>query len=59
MSLAVLVAKGINLPLLEKSGTQSTFVVATFQGYSLTSKVFDNNLNPAWNEVRFFPRVNL
>ena len=25
------------------------------QGYTLTSKVFDNSLNPAWNEDMWFP----
>ena len=52
MSLDVLLKEGIALPLVEKSGTQSTLVVCTFQGYSIKSKVFDNDLNPKWNEVR-------
>ena len=52
MSLDVLIKEGILLPLVEKSGIQSTFVVCNFQGYSIKSKVFDNDLNPKWNEVR-------
>ena len=52
MSLEVLVKEGISLPLVEKSGVQSTLVVVNFQGYSIKSKVFDNDLNPKWNEVR-------
>ena len=51
MSLEVLVKEGISLPLVEKSGVQSTMVVVNFQGYSIKSKVFDNDLNPKWNEV--------
>ena len=51
MSLEVLVKEGRSLPLVEKSGIQSTLVVVMFQGYSIKSKVFDNNLNPEWNEV--------
>ena len=51
MSLEVLVKEGISLPLVEKSGIQSTMVVCNFQGYSIKSKVFDNDLNPKWNEV--------
>ena len=43
--------EGISLPLVEKSGIQSTMVVCSFQGYSIKSKVFDNDLNPKWNEV--------
>jgi hypothetical protein len=52
MSLDVLVKEGISLPLVEKSGIQSTMVYCQFQGYSIKSKVFDNDLNPKWNEVR-------
>ena len=37
---------------MEKSGIQSTLVVVQFQGFSLKSKVFDNDLNPGWNEVK-------
>ena len=30
-------------------------MISVLQGYSLTSKVFDNSLNPEWNEQMDFP----
>lgn len=44
-----------NLPLFERSGVQSSVFTIEFQGWQSRSKVFDNSLNPNYNELFQFP----
>ncbi|XP_063674366.1 myoferlin-like [Bolinopsis microptera] len=54
-TLDVLVKRAKNLPLFDKSGHQSSVFTVGFQGWKSKSKVFDNDLNPRYNEMFTFP----